>query len=75
MFLSNQELHNITGYKSGAYQIKWLQSNNIRHIIAADGRPRVSEALIRCILGENPTARRSADQEPDFDALRAAVQK
>ena len=42
--LSNKELKELTGHAYKDPQIKWLRSNDIHFVIAADGRARVYRA-------------------------------
>jgi hypothetical protein len=46
MFLTPDELRDLTGYKVAFAQIRWLTKNGIRHWIAATGRPVVPRSAI-----------------------------
>lgn len=46
MFLTADELRELTGYKVAAAQIRWLTRNGVRHWIAATGRPVVPRSAI-----------------------------
>jgi len=52
MFLTPDELAILTGRKRASSQIRWLAQAGIRHVLAADGRPRVLRAEVeRAMLG------------------------
>ena len=44
MFLTQEELQQLTGYKKPALQRRWLIDNGYNFDIRADGRPIVSRA-------------------------------
>jgi hypothetical protein len=44
LFLSRDELQELTGYRQFAAQIRWLASRGFRHEVGADGRPKVLRA-------------------------------
>ncbi|MDY6498000.1 DUF4224 domain-containing protein, partial [Clostridioides difficile] len=46
MFLTPDELQELTGYKIAKKQIGWLTRNGIKHWIAATGRPIVPRSAI-----------------------------
>lgn len=46
MFLTADELRELTGYQTAAAQIRWLTANGIRHWIAKTGRPVVPKSAI-----------------------------
>ncbi len=41
MFLTPEQLRELTGYQLAAYQIRWLQSRGVTHWVRADGKPVV----------------------------------
>ena len=47
MFLSSENLRELTGYKSGRKQAEWLSSNGYAFDLRADGRPNVLLAQLR----------------------------
>lgn len=63
LILTREELRDLTGYQRPSKQIAKLRAYGIRHIIAADGHPRV----LRSEVGSNQTQPRRA---PNFEALR-----
>lgn len=44
MFLSPEDLHDLTGYKKPKLQRRWLTENGYRFDVRADGKPVVSRA-------------------------------
>lgn len=42
--LTRDELHDLTGYRQAAAQIRWLVERGWRYTTGADGRPRVLRA-------------------------------
>jgi len=65
--LTDDELHDLTGLKQGAAQIRWLRKNGIRAFIRADGKPRV----LRAYLNREQHSRQN-NNEPNFGALRGS---
>lgn len=62
MFLTPQQLYELTALTQGAAQIRWLRKNGIDHFVRADGKPRVLPAAL---LG-----RELPRPKPRFEALR-----
>lgn len=62
MFLSPEQLLELTGYVQPAAQIRWLRRNGVRHFVRADGRPVVQPSAL-----EPP--RETRRSEPKFEAL------
>ena len=65
LFLKPEQIYELSGYRLGSYQIRWLQKNGIRHYVRADGRPMVPVAAFE---REEFKARPRA--EPNFEALK-----
>jgi len=63
MFLTPQELHDLTGYVQPAAQIRWLQKNAIEHYVRSDGKPRVPSPVRRS------TGPAKAGPSPRFEAI------
>lgn len=63
LFLSAEDLRELTGYTQGAAQIRWLRKNGITHTVRSDGKPRVVPAAL-VPLPKQP-------RQPNFEALRA----
>jgi hypothetical protein len=74
LFLTREELRELTGYQISRYQIAWLKARRWRFETTAAGVPRVARAYFeRKMVGEAKTADPlpSAATEPDWEALRA----
>jgi hypothetical protein len=69
IFLSRDEIKDLTGYVRAADQVRWLKSHRITHLVNAAGIPIVSRATIENVLGLPGTS--SAPSEPNWGALRA----
>lgn len=67
MFLTRDDLEELTERKRKADQVAWLRRHRIPFLIGASGHPRVSRAFV-----ENMLAGKSnhSEPEPNFDALR-----
>lgn len=65
MFLTAEQLQDLTGYRLAAYQVKWLRKSGIRHYVRADGKPRVPVSAV----DEGKSAPKQVVQ-PDFAALK-----
>lgn len=70
MFLTRQDLTDLTGYKRASLVCKWLAENRFRFEVGADGWPRVLVAQLeeRQLSG---TQRKGRSAEPNFAALEA----
>lgn len=69
MFLSSDELRELTGYVMAAKQAAWLRDHRWRHHVNARGEVCVAKAYFeRRMVGEVTSAEPSA--EPDFSAVR-----
>lgn len=62
IFLTDEEMIEMTGYRQPAKQIRWLQKWRIRHTVNRDGRPKVTRAAVEG--SETPKT------TPNFAALR-----
>jgi hypothetical protein len=61
MFLTADELVELTGLKRPGAQVRWLAAAGIRCLVAADGRPRVLRAEVERLLSSGPPARRDPE--------------
>lgn len=52
MFLTPDELHDLTGYKQPARQFRWLERNGYKQQRAANGRPIVLRSHIEQRLSD-----------------------
>jgi hypothetical protein len=69
LFLSDEQLADLTGYARPSAQVRWLQRNGVTHYVRADGRPRVPvTAIIAPLAGASPATPASAG--PNLDAVR-----
>jgi hypothetical protein len=58
MLLTAAELAELTGLKRPSAQARWLAQAGLRHVLGADGRPRVLRAEVeRAMLGGPVKAR------------------
>lgn len=66
MFLSREELEELTERKRKADQVAWLRKHRIPFLVSASGHPRVSRSFVESVL----TGKRSVTEpEPNFEAL------
>lgn len=63
LFLSANEIADLTGYKQPKRQVAWLRQQGISLYVAANGRPKVLRSAL-----QNATVTRRT--EPNFAALR-----
>jgi hypothetical protein len=70
LFLSRDEVQELTGYKRAADQIRWLARARLPHAVNAAGRPVVSKAAAETMLG-SPGNAVSARPEPNWAAIGA----
>lgn len=66
MFLTTDELTELTGYKRPTSMIRWLKENQFGFTVAADGYPRVLSEHVQIRLTHKPIARRAV---PNFAVL------
>ena len=72
LFLNPDELIELTGYKRGAEQCRWLKKKAWRFEPTASGAPRVARAYFeRRMVGEAATADPAPPARHNFGALRA----
>jgi hypothetical protein len=65
MFLTPEQVADLTGYVQPAAQIRWLRKNGVQHYVRCDGRPRVPVSAI------GPARQAEGPKGPNFDAIRA----
>lgn len=71
MFLTEQELQQLTGYRYGKYQVQWLKDNHIAFKLNGLGAPVVLRSSIEATITGKVGARGAASAaEPNFGALR-----
>lgn len=49
--LTPDELRELTGYKRGADQMRWLRDNRWPFVVGGDGLPKVLRAVVETRLG------------------------
>lgn len=65
MFLTPEEIEDLTERKRKAEQISWLKRNRVPYLLGASGHPRVTREYISRRLGGTA----SNSTEPNFAAL------
>lgn len=66
MFLTRDEIEELTDAKRKDKQIQWLRDNGTRFVCSSTGRPKVLQSEIeRVMLGDLVKKR----QEPDFSQI------
>lgn len=73
MFLTRDELRELTGRHQRGKVAAWLRENGYRFELAADGWPRVLSAAVEARL--MPAARQRKPTEPDFSVYAASPKK
>ena len=68
MFLTREEIAELTDYKRSADQIRCLRDHGYRFDVGASGRPKVLRSVIEQRLG---TRAKSKANEPCFDLVNA----
>lgn len=66
MFLTQDELFDLSGLRQAAAQIRWLRDHRYPMEIGADGKPRVLRSVVLARLGG------SGQNEPTGPRLRLA---
>ncbi|MEK8087010.1 DUF4224 domain-containing protein [Aquabacterium sp. A3] len=77
LFLTAEELTELTGFKTSAGHAKWLEKNRWRYVLTRSMQPRVSREYFLDRMGLPRGKTGSTDQlhqfaqvvEPDFSAL------
>lgn len=68
IFLSSEELKELTDLRIPKAQMRWLQNNAIPFAISAAGKPKVLRSFVIEKLQITTTTVKS--NEPNFDAIR-----
>ncbi len=66
MFLTPDELSDLTGYVIPAYQARWLNRSGYPFELSASGRPKVLRAYVERRLGLSDVKGVQSVSEPDF---------
>lgn len=76
MFLTGEELKELTGFVRAAKQLEWLRTNGWKFAEDAQRRPKVARTYFELRLGGAAAPETRAEAAlaimPRFDALRAA---
>jgi hypothetical protein len=79
MFLTGEELKELTGFARAAKQLEWLRTNGWKFAEDAQRRPKVARTYFELRLGgvASPDTRAEATISvmPCFDALRAVAKQ
>ncbi len=65
IFLTPEQVRELTGYRRSSCQVRWLQEHGIRYFVHRSGRPVVLRTNLE------PHAASQGTQEPDWQALRS----
>ncbi|RFA31314.1 hypothetical protein CAI21_01410 [Alkalilimnicola ehrlichii] len=66
LFLSDDELYQLTARKRQSAQIRWLERNGVKFTLNAEGRPRILRSHIEKVLGGDARPTRT---QPNVKAL------
>ena len=76
MFLTREEINQLTGYKIPSAQIRWLQQEEFKFKVAADGYPRVLKSEVEFQMGhESAILRKNKKNNPDIEGLKKWAEK
>lgn len=79
MFLTGEELKELTGFVRAAKQLEWLRTNGWKFAEDAQRRPKVARTYFELRLGGVAAPDTRAEPPPSvmprFDALRAALKQ
>ena len=70
MFLTTEELRDLTGYQKPALQLRWLAENGYSFDVRCDGRPVVSRTHYEGRHSSSDKARPSAFNLAALDSLQ-----
>jgi len=75
LFLSEDDLHELTGFQKPKKQIEWLRAQGFIFRIAGDGHPRVDRShYLKLMGGSADTQRQHQKTVPNFAPLLKLVQ-
>ncbi len=69
MFLTHNELAELTERRTKSSQIAWLKVNGFRYVIGANGNPKVLREYVHAKLCGTVAATAPAASEPNWGAL------
>jgi hypothetical protein len=70
LFLTKEELINLTAYKTPSAQCRWLRREGFTFRIAADGKPRVLRQAVLLAMGGAAEQVSEERQEPNWAAFK-----
>ncbi len=70
MFLTDDDLRDLTGFSRPSKQIEWLRREGFEHRVGADGHPRVLKAHVMSLMGAVDNAQIMRKSAPDFSSLK-----
>lgn len=71
LFLTADELRDLTGRERPSAQIKWLRANGFDVMVRADGLPRVLRAMVEARMGAPSRLTDHSPAKPDWSSLDA----
>jgi len=71
LFLTADELRDLTGRARPGAQIKWLRANGFDVVVRADGLPRVLRAAVEARMGAPIRPTEPSPVKPDWSSLDA----
>ncbi|MCR4346495.1 MAG: DUF4224 domain-containing protein [Sulfuricaulis sp.] len=75
MFLTTDEMRDLTGRVRHGAQTRWLRANGFEALRDADGRPLVLRAAVEVRMGATlPFSTRSRGAEPNWDTLNVTAE-
>lgn len=69
MFLTRDEIAELTERKTKSAQIAWLKVNGFHFVIGANGHPRVLREYVASRMGGHRPQNTKASLEPNWSAL------
>jgi hypothetical protein len=69
VFLSHEELSELSGVTTRPAQIAWLEERRIPYVTCRGGRPKVLRAYIERRLGLCDDIQKGTETQPDFTHL------
>jgi hypothetical protein len=77
MFLTRNEIQQLTGYKTPAAQTRWLQDNGFLFKIGADGYPRIMISEVEYHMNHSSNNKNTtiSRQEPNYQVLYGKAEK
>jgi len=68
MFLTDEDLIELTNYKVRRFQRAWLKANGIKYKKHTNGRPVVLWSEVNSVMQSNPITTAVTEIEPDYQA-------